>query len=199
LNDWGITHLHLGGPQPGQKFSRQVNELLFVMARPEELYVVDIGTHANFASLHLFETVHRNWPHLIARGRLPGASPEALTDGERAALRSKNMNATTTTLDGTVYLVPGSGSVASGIPSWIVRKVDQMVAQVLSFQEFCELNVGGIAEAATKLRVTLTDPVELALVDFGSRFVAHVPSVDLWLWAPLDSTDLKMSRQPPPS
>jgi hypothetical protein len=170
-----------------------------VIVKPEELYLVDIGTHANFASLHLFETVHRNWPHLIAHGRVQNISPETLTDSERAALRSYNLNATTTTRDGTVYLVPGSGSVASGIHSWIVRKVDQMVAEVLSFQEFCEQSAGGIEEAATKLGVTLTDPTHLALVEFRSRFVAHVPSADLWLWAPLDRTDMKMSRQPPPS
>jgi hypothetical protein len=197
LNDWGITHLHLGGRQLGQKFSGQVNELLFVVVRPEELYLVNIGTHASFASLDLFETVHRNWPHLVAHARIRGTAPEALTDAQRAALRSKNANASTTTLDGTVYLVPGSGSVSSGIPSSIVVKVDWMVEQVHFLQKVLEQSAEGLADAAAKLGSPLPDPVELALTEFSSRLVIHAPAANLWLTAPVGSTDLKMSREPP--
>jgi hypothetical protein len=199
LNDWGITHLHLGGRQPGQAFSRQADELLFVMVGAEELYLVDIGTHTSFASLHLFETVHRNWPQLLAHGRLTGGSPEVLTDAQRAVLRNKNTNAATTTLDGTVYLVPGFGSVASGISARIVVKVDWMVEQVHVLQRLCEQNVDGLAKAAAKLDATLSDPVELALIEFSYRLVVHAPSAGLWIWAPVGSTDLKMSRQRPPA
>jgi hypothetical protein len=198
LNDWGITHLHLGGCQPGQEFSRQLDELLFVMVTPEELYLVDIGTHASFASLHLFETVHRNWPQLVAHGLLPRGAPEALTDAQRGVLRNKNANATTTTLDGTVYLVPGSGSVASGIPSSITVKVDWMVEQAQFLQRLCEQNVDGLADAAAKLNATFPDPVELTLIEFSSRLVVHVPAASVWIWAPVGSPDLKMSRRPPP-
>ena len=119
LNDWGLTHLHLGGRQSGQPFSVRSDELLFAVVRPDTIYFVDIGTHGSFSDMTLFETIHRNWPDLLSQGRLPaGVVGDSLSDLERAALRRKGANAITTAADGTSYMAPGLGQTASGVSTW---------------------------------------------------------------------------------
>jgi hypothetical protein len=200
LKDWGMTHLHLGGRQTGKAVSGRSDELLFIVVRPEELYFIDIGTHASFSELRLLEIVHRNWPHLIAHGRLNGVQGVQLTDIERAALRRKNANVTAVVADGTVYLAPGLGTVASGTSARIVMDADHMVEEAKQFQKVCESSIDGIVVAAAKLGVTLTErELDLHLVEFGSKCVAYLSAANFWLWMEHGSTELKMSDQPPPS
>jgi hypothetical protein len=89
FNDWGMTHLHLAGRQAGHQFSGRSNELLFVVVRPDTLYLIDIGTHDSFSDHSLFETVHRNWPQLLSWGHLEGVGrvPRDVEFGDGASPR----------------------------------------------------------------------------------------------------------------
>jgi hypothetical protein len=194
LNDWGLTHLHLGGRQEGKPFSLRSDELLFVVVRPDTVYFVDIGTHGSFSALTLFETVHRNWPQLLSRGRLPdNVSADSLSDLERATLRKKGANAITTTADGTAYIAPGLGQAASGVSTWAVMMADRMVDDARQFQRVCELNAAGIAKGADQLGIALTYPAEVRLIELGDQFVAYLPAAQLKIWGERGASTLKMS------
>lgn len=62
----------------------------------------------------LLEILHENWPEEIASGRVNGIPPEAHTTNKRVELRGYNANFIITTKDGTQYLAPGGGLLASG-------------------------------------------------------------------------------------
>ena len=62
----------------------------------------------------LLQIMHDNWPEQIAKGRVDGVSQENHPAEESAALRGLNVNFLTTMDDGTIYLAPGGGMMASG-------------------------------------------------------------------------------------
>ncbi len=120
LHDWGIYHLHLGAALEGDGFMERSGNLLFVMCRPDDLYLLDVRPHRHdgagvWVDDDLVDIIHSNWPEAIARFRFDALrSAHALTREQRALLRSKNGNAGVYTRDGTFYAGIGGGLVGSG-------------------------------------------------------------------------------------
>lgn len=151
LNEWGIHHLHVGALHESRKERRARaakggrrghfvggrNELLFAYVQPADLYLIDLLDHGAFADKALLETMHREWPEVIQRyiGRALQGAPlidgrrEDVPAAKRKALRGK-LNFITTMDDGTVYLSPGGGFMASAISANAVTAADIFHASI---------------------------------------------------------------------
>lgn len=122
LNDWGIHHLHLGlSMKPDDRFVTRTGDVLFVLFRDDDAYLIDVRKHGAWCDDDLVEIVHTNWPETIRQFRLDGVSGFEMTTEQRANLRSKNANAGVTTQDGTFYAGIGGGLVGSAANLRAVR------------------------------------------------------------------------------
>lgn len=109
LNSWGIQHLHFR--------SEGTDQLLFCVIQDQDVFLIQTLPHRAehlWVNTQLIQIVHDNWPHLIARGRHSGLSPEHFSEEKRSSLRAYNANFPVTVVDGTVYLPPAGGIMASG-------------------------------------------------------------------------------------
>lgn len=129
LNDWGIHHLHLGQTlRPDGRFVTRTGDVLFVLFREDDAYLLDVRQHGAWCDDDLVEIVHSNWPETIRQFRLVGVSGFELTNQQRKNLRDKNANAGFTAKDGTFYAGIGGGLVASGANPKAVRWGDWQIA-----------------------------------------------------------------------
>ena len=106
LNSWGIHHLHFR--QEG------TDQLLFCVITEAEVFMIQVLPHNDWVNTQLIQIMHDNWPGLIAKGKHSGLRQENFTAADRARLRGYNTNFPITVNDGTVYLPPTGGTVASG-------------------------------------------------------------------------------------
>jgi len=102
---WGIQHFHF---RP-----EGTEHLLFCLVTDSDVFVIQVLTH-EWTNDQLLRILHDNWPKEIETGRIKGLSSETFTADEARALRTYNANFATTMADGTVYLAPGGGLMASG-------------------------------------------------------------------------------------
>src|SRR5262249_60253000 len=91
LNDWGIHHLHLGlSMEPEGRFITRTGDVLFVLFRDDDAYLIDVREHGAWCDGDLVEIVHTNWPETIRQFRLEGVNGFELTTKQRESLRSRN-------------------------------------------------------------------------------------------------------------
>ena len=128
LNDWGIHHMHLGSKLEADGFIERSGPVLFVMVRPDDVYLLDVRGHGAWTDADLVEIVHTNWPNTIERFRLEGITGHDLTKQQRKNLRAKNGNAGVTMKDGTFYAAIGGGLAASAANFNGVRWGDMLLA-----------------------------------------------------------------------
>jgi hypothetical protein len=173
LNDWGVQHLHLGlGPHPKRPgFVGRRDELLFVLVRPEVLYLIDVLDHESFSKMQLVEIVHGNWPALIAYARPVGvvdlAGPER-TDEGYGQMRDAGFNMMVKTKDGTIYAGIGGGYSLSGVSGAAVHRANSIMNRMRMVAEQAERDsaefvayvqkVTGTRPAALKLRLIESQP-----------------------------------------
>jgi hypothetical protein len=176
LNDWDITHLHLGGPAPGSALSRSTSSkaLLFVRITDGCLYLIDIADHKSFSSQALFDTVHRNWPESIAEFKVPNATSDFRpSDAMRSRLREKFVMPTVAS-DGTVYAPPGLGQMTSGMSVRVRIRADGIITEIYKFQKLCQDVSENILTAADNLGLTVPKRLlRLRLVTFGQALIAE--------------------------
>ncbi|MYN37995.1 hypothetical protein GTP55_01280 [Duganella sp. FT109W] len=109
LNSWGIQHLHF---RP-----ERTDQLLFCVITESDVFIIQALSHRAehlWVNVELFQILHDNWPAIIARGKQIGLRPEEFSAARRFSLRGYNANFPVTVSDGTVYLPPTGGTVASG-------------------------------------------------------------------------------------
>jgi len=111
LNAWGIQHLHFRPKGTGH--------ILLCRITGEEVFVIQTLPHDRrkrdvWVETRLLQILHDNWPGQIALGKLHGIPGEVVPRDQRIGLRDHNANFTTAMTDGTVYLAPGGGLMASG-------------------------------------------------------------------------------------
>jgi hypothetical protein len=155
LNDWGVHHMHLGAPARPGEFVKRTGPLLFVLARPDELYFIDIFAHGSWADEDVVEILHTNWPALIARSRLNSmltlAGPQP-TRKEREQLRKAGATAPFQTRDGTIYLMLGGGYATSGMSIDAVTWGDRLLNMAWHLEDDFKVN----AEKAVEMVKTAT-------------------------------------------
>lgn len=136
LLDWGITHMHLGRPNPNDYFVGRGKELLFTMVKPGALYLLTVEDHNSFERVEVLEIVHRNWPEVIAPYRAPrgvvgledsyqgGPSPQELRQMRRSMIVPVQMP------DGTIYFAPGGGVSTKGGSGLAINKAMALLQEI---------------------------------------------------------------------
>lgn len=117
LFDWNIHHFHLGTTMEGDGYVSRTGDILYAIVSKDEVYFIKIQPHNHWSDLDLIETVHQNWPELIARFRIDGTPEVAFNSTEIAQLRKAHVNVMITTKDGTGYLGMGMGFMTDGSSS----------------------------------------------------------------------------------
>jgi len=117
LNDWGIQHFHAGlGLHPTTPgFNARFGPIVYAVVTDNDAYVVTIDQHQRWTLRSLLETIHVNWPRLIAHCRVEGQLSHHLTEVEHKQPRSANINSALSMLDGTNYMSPGGGATTNGM------------------------------------------------------------------------------------
>jgi len=135
LNAWGIQHLHFR-PE-GTAY------ILLCRITDTDIFVVQALPHDHdvWVDTSLLQVLHDNWPEEIATGKWRGAPGEAMPSSERFSLRNQNANFATTMRDGTVYLAPGGGLMASGDCSEDRTDCDKIFAELMYWQGLVSSNV----------------------------------------------------------
>lgn len=168
LHDFGLHHLHLGTTLARNGRITRTGDLLLVLVRPDDAYLVDVRAHGCWSDQDLIEIIHANWPHKLAPYRInipPSGQP--LTSAQRANLRRRRMNAAIEMPDGVIYAGIGGGHVWSGANLNAVRWADITLRMAQEIQK--EVSGLGVQPAAELERTTgsVPDPVQLRLVELG--------------------------------
>jgi hypothetical protein len=133
LNSWGIQHLHFRTEGTGH--------LLFCKITASDVFAIQVLPHDEdglWVNEQLMQILHDNWPEEIASGRLHGIPAEAHARDKRVELRGYNANFVTTTKDGTQYLAPGGGLMASGDCAEDRLNCDKIFSELKYWQEVTE-------------------------------------------------------------
>ncbi len=152
LNAEGIQHLHFR-PLP-----ERTAHILLCRITDTDVFVVQALPHDHdvWVDTSLLEILHDKWPEQIAAGKLNGVPGEAIPPSERRNLRNQNANFATTLRDGTVYLAPGGGLMASGDCSEDRTDCDKIFAELAHWQELVSSN-------AVRFRAALSWPASKEL------------------------------------
>lgn len=146
LNAWGIQHLHFKAT--GTK------HLLFCRITESDVFMIQTLPHEGhvWVDTDLLQILHNNWPEELALERLQGLIPEVFPTDKRHALRGLNANFITTMTDGTVYLAPGGGQMASGDSPDDLAMCDSIFIELKQLQEHVTANAASIRSALNWLQ-----------------------------------------------
>lgn len=119
--DWGILHFHLpnGAIPEGQYFSKPSDWLAFCLVADEQVAFIDVRPHGNresFSDPTLLATALRSWPDFAERYRVKGVSGDAATSAPITHRAREGGLNRFFDHDGAVYVGPGGGVMASGVP-----------------------------------------------------------------------------------
>ncbi|PSU86968.1 hypothetical protein C0W42_18570 [Photobacterium kishitanii] len=113
LSHWGIQHFHLGLNLEKDDYVSRTGELLFVYFSDSSAHILGLFSHGSWCDIDLIEIIHRNWPEKMTIYAL-NRGMQSLTETDYKTLRKTNANANIVVQDGTEYIYPGMGVVASG-------------------------------------------------------------------------------------
>jgi hypothetical protein len=177
LNAWGIQHLHFlpsGTP-----------DVLLVKITDANVFVIQTLPHDRdvWVNTSLLQILHDNWPEM-AEGQGAGIQGESRTVAERLSLRDRNANFASTMADGTVYVSPGGGVVASGRCVSDIRAGDQILTELANCQKLLEGNEGNLRVA---LNMSPTEDLSIKMI---------VENDGCWLYEPTKHVRLSLTIQP---
>ncbi|MCR5176036.1 MAG: hypothetical protein K6C05_04230 [Anaerovibrio sp.] len=131
LNYWNIYHFHITDKLDNRnsKFSARSNMLLLAIVNDETVYMLQILPHNAeniWSRQEYLSIVHRNWPSLLGRCKIEGASiDQVLTDKEMGVLQKAQVN-TFVAIGNDLYMPMGGGEAGDGSPINIVLKWNQI-------------------------------------------------------------------------
>ena len=119
--DWGVHHAHLTDvPVPaGAEFSSRSEWLLFFVALPNEIGLIDVRSHSEadiFQAVDLVEKAIRSWPEFASAFQLKGVLGLAKSPSTNPADVKELRRAGVTQMlevDGLVYMPPGLGMTSA--------------------------------------------------------------------------------------
>lgn len=152
LDSWGIQHLHFRKEGSGQ--------LMFCVITEAQVFMIQVSPHDEehlWVDTQLIQILHDNWPALIAHGKHQGLRPEVISAAKRSSLRGYNANFPITVRDGTVYLPPAGGTMASGDSQEDWVNCDKIFWELAHWQSVIRQN-------AIEIRTALNIPASKKLV-----------------------------------
>lgn len=157
LNEWGIHHLHLGGSQPrANGYVPRSGELLFVYAKADDLYLLDVCNHQSFLDDELVDVIHTNWQHVIEPFRAVGFTvdkeDDAATPEMRRMARRSGLSMLTRVADGTVYVAPGGGYMSNRLSARVLRQSDSFLEFIEGVEASCRTRAPELAGAISSKR-----------------------------------------------
>lgn len=171
LNDWGIYHLHLG-IRPYKKdpnFIERTQSVLFAVFDNENAYFIGVYNHGKgyfpWIKLDIMNIISSNWPFLL--NQVNGVNGDVLNEENIRSLRSKNANYLLK-INGDVIAPAGGGSMASGIGFNVLRKSDEVIANLISYETIIRQNAVTIAnqiERQLHIQSLTTLNVQLCIKD----------------------------------
>jgi hypothetical protein len=122
LAEWGVHHLHLSMLIQGDGFAKRTGDLLFVVLRPDDAYLIGIFPHGNWTKRSVAERAVRNWPdaELFLRSNYAIGLTHEWDESESAALRKAGLTQSMV-IDGHVY--SPQGQTLGGTSLTISRRV----------------------------------------------------------------------------
>lgn len=188
LNDWGVYHFHLGAKMTGS-FVERTGPLLFALVTVDEFLAIGIYQHGAWANTDIVETIHRNWPHVVAQNQIYGVEPEAsTTEKERLTLRKKNANSFTSVSDGTVYSPIGGGVVAAGYNIHAVIQTDKQIDRLKVLEKHLQSSADIIKGALIQRGHEEESEVEAKLEITPIEYLAVLPKFNIAIRLPSVST-----------
>jgi hypothetical protein len=137
LNEWGVHHLHLG-VKPYFKdpsFVDRTQQLLFALITDDDFYAINIyPRHRDWETTEILESLHRNWPQVLASCRIHRVPGEKLNKQERKNLRNASVQTFTAVSDDAVYAPIRGGVASSGVSIEAVMRTATAVADMKRLQ-----------------------------------------------------------------
>ena len=137
LNAWGIHHLHLSSAPGGGGFNARGGDLLYAVFRPDDVYLLGIYTHSDWAREELVRVIVRNWPDagLFLKSNYVQGKRAQFTDVDRRQLRRTNVDEALFEVDGAFYGPPGIGQTAAGGSFAAARRAMDYVENLRQLRE----------------------------------------------------------------
>lgn len=130
LTSWQMHHLHLSDNEESDGFVSRTQDLLFVIFRRGDAYIVDIMPHGSWSREHLLRVAQEELPGAMAVHVLEGAIglAHSYTDEEHQALRNAGINGLR--MIGNKVVMP-AGSISTAGTSYAATRAAQEAIQAL--------------------------------------------------------------------
>jgi hypothetical protein len=176
LNDWGVHHFHLGEATKGYRASL----LLFALVTNKSFHALGFFPHDAWADANIVETIHRNWPDVIAQFQFMNCEWANITEAQRRTLRARNANSLTAVSDGTVYLPPGGGVSGAGYNFSSTIRIDRQIDLLKNLEEHLREQLPIVRDALLQYGCSDQEPeIEARLQIFSNRYVAIFPKFNV--------------------
>ncbi|MGH2861466.1 MAG: hypothetical protein ACRDLT_08155 [Solirubrobacteraceae bacterium] len=142
LAAWGIHHLHLSSePGPGT-FNKRGSDLLYVIFRSDDAYLLGIYTHSDWTRRELVEVAVSNWPDagLFLGSNYALGVTTHFTDGDRRKLRAHGVN-DFVEIDGVVWMPASIGVTAAGTSMTAARRAMAYMEELRQLRAHIDANL----------------------------------------------------------
>lgn len=142
LAEWGVHHLHLSTEVGKNGFTNRTADVLFVVFRGSDAYLLGIFSHPqheNWAAEEIFAVMARNWSDagLVHEANYVVGLSQEYSDEDRLELRKAGVNAGLQ-IDGKVFSPGGLGMTLDGTPLRAVRESQQVMRELSQWEEDTE-------------------------------------------------------------
>jgi hypothetical protein len=139
LSEWGIHHLHLSEEMTGDGFVKRGDDVLFVVFRDQDAYLIGIYGHPgseNWAAEAIFAVIVHNWPAAGLVQEMKGVVglSQEYSDEDREKLRKAGVQ-TSMMVDGKVYVPATIGQTTAGTPIMATVEANKLIWALRGWKE----------------------------------------------------------------
>ncbi len=142
LNDWGITHFHLG-LRDAQGKVQGGDDVLFAFICDDVVHCIGFFKHQSWSKIVLLEILQRNWPQAVEHARAKGVTGYEWSDEDRAKIRATYGNILNT-VNGEVFAPIGGGISAAGTSMRAHWLADRAILLVVDYEKRVRENIATI-------------------------------------------------------
>jgi len=151
LAEWGVHHLHLSTEMGKNRFTKRTGDVLFVVFRGPDAYLLGIfghPQHENWAAEEIFAVMARNWPDagLVHEASYVVGLSQEYSDEDRLELRKAGMNSALQ-IDGKIFFPGGMGMALDGTPLLAVQAAQQVMWELSRWEKDTTKRLGEVEGA----------------------------------------------------